>query len=216
MNIKEAGRYANFLNNLINELKYFKSDFIYKTVELHLKNKVNSTEEDEEIEVVTNNKLDCQLDSLVHLIFTLIEEKLQLALAIDQSKKTLFIDWKENGKFLSLDSAIEYNTKTRSFIESIKELTQYKSSESMKKGIGQKFNVEGNQVNYSYDIKVVKTINYDKDTVTKLYRKLLDKTDNISNAIDKAMLLDSVDFVPNYSLHDTTEDVIALYLSSRA
>jgi len=218
MNIKEAGRYANYLNTIINTLSYNLNDnnYLYQVVDTHLKNKANVDAADEDIEI-TIDKLDCSVVDLMFLLNSLIDEKMKLAMAIEEAKQSIKLDWIENGKNLTIDSAIEYNIKLHEFTARLKCITSCKNSEMLKTngGIGKKFNVEGNQVDYRYDIKTVKTINFDRNVVNDLYKKLLSKSDEISKQIDTAMVSDSITFEPIYSIHDSVEDVVLQYLSSK-
>lgn len=217
MNIKEAGRYANYLSNMISTLSSQLSmdANLYKTVEKHLRAKANPGAVDEELEVVNDNKLACTVNDLAYLVKSLIEEKNQLALAIEAGKNSIQLNWVENNVHLTIDSAVEYNKNLREFANRLKLISNCKNSELKKQGIDRKFNVEGNQVNYYYDVEIKKTIDFDRDIVVDLYKKILDKTDEISKQIDEALLKDVIAFEATYSLYDTTEDIITKYIASK-
>ena len=72
-------------------------------------------------------------------------------------------------------------------------------------------NNEGNQNKYYYTIEKTIKVDFDKKVVSNLDKKLLDKMDRISIAIEEFMLLNIVDFVPSLSLHATLEDIILQY-----
>lgn len=217
MNIKEAGRYAKYLSNLIFSLtiQLGIDANLYKTVENHLKSKANSEVEDETLDVINENKLACSVNDLSHLIKSLIEEKNQLALAIETGKNSIQLDWIEGNTKLTIDSAIEFNKNLRDFAAKLKSISNCKSSETKKTGKGKKFNVEGNQVDYYYDIEVIKTLDFDKNVVVDLYKKILEKTDIISKQIDASLNKDVIIFTPSYSVYDNVEDVIEQYIANK-
>jgi hypothetical protein len=217
MNIKEAGRYANYLNNMIFNLSMqLNMDAnLYKTVERHLRAKANPEAVDEELEISTDNKLACSVNDLAYLIKSLIDEKNKLALFIENGKNSIQLNWTEGNVHLTIDSAVEYNKNLREFASKLKQISNCKNSETKKQGTDRKFNVEGNQVNYYYDVEIKKTIDFDRDIVVDLYKKTLDKTDEISKQIDEAMLKDVIAFEATYSLYDTMEDVITKYMASK-
>ena len=115
MNIKEAGQYSNFLNTILNQAQVtsVRKEYMRKVEEKHLKNKSNPDAQDEVIEQVINNKLNIQSHDLTYLALSIIEEKMALSISIEEGKKKMFIDWKENGKALGLDNAIAYNKQLR-------------------------------------------------------------------------------------------------------
>lgn len=214
MNIKEAGHYSNFLNDVLrksySELFYEKN--LYKITEKHLKNKANPDAVDEEIDATPERKFNIKASDMAYFVTQVIDEKLALALAIDNAKRQIKLDWVEIGENLTLDAAIEYNKKLREFATSyLSSMINNKSTNSKITGADHKFNVEGNQVTYKYVIESIKEIDYDRDAVAKLYKKILTKTDDISTQIDKAMLIDSVEFTPRYDVHDTFEEIVNNY-----
>lgn len=218
LNIKEAGRYANFLQKNIDQLSdYLDSEtLIYNTKEEHLKSKVLKSETDEIRLIEEKSDLDISLEDTIYLINSLINKKMELSLAINKAKSDLWIDWVENDEKLPLDTAIEYNKNLRSFaIYTLESLTQNRSDEYVKDGIGYLINNEGNQSQYRYEIKVTKKINYDRNIVKNLHKKLLNKADGLSDAIDKSMLKKSVDFQTEYSVHDSLEDIVESFKNNK-
>lgn len=219
LNIKEAGRYANFLHRNIDLLKNFliNDTLIYNTREEHLKSKVLKNESDEIKLIEEKSDLNISLEDAVHLIDLLINKKMELSMAINNAKAETLVDWVENGEKLPLDTAIEYSKNLRSFaISPLEDLTLNRSEEYIKDGIGYLINNEGNQSQYRYEIKVIKKINYDRNIVKDLYKKTLNKADLLSAAIDKAMLKKSIDFEMEYNIHDSLEDLIESFKKLKA
>lgn len=211
LNIKEAGRYANFLQKNIDLLRnYLDSEtLIYDTKEEHFKNKVLKSEENETRLIEEKSDLDIGVEDTIYLINSLINTKMELSMAINKAKSIMLIDWVENSEKLPLDTAIEYNKNLRSFATySLEGLTQNRSEEYIKDGIGYLINNEGNQNQYHYEVKVVKKINYDRNIVKNLHKKILNKADLLSDAIDSIMLQKVIDFEMEYSIHDSLEDIV--------
>ena len=212
LNIKEACRYQNFLDSVINTLSGYirDTDNAIKITETHLKSKNNSDAEDEILDKTTERQFDCSVVDIAYLINNLIGEKCKLSNAIEHAKRGIVINV-DNQEF-TLDSALENAKRCRALSGNIKVLTNLKSRESKKSGSDYKFNVEGNQVRYVYDVEVVTTIDYDRNNIIKLYKKLVDKADKLSNKIELAMLQDVVDYEMIYDLHDSVEEIVEKYL----
>jgi len=212
LNIKEACRYQNFLDSVINTLSGYirDTDNAIKITEIHLKSKNNSDAEDEILDKTTERQFDCSVVDIAYLINNLIGEKCKLSNAIEHAKRGIVINV-DNQEF-TLDSALENAKRCRALSGNIKVLTNLKSRGSKKSGSDYKFNVEGNQVRYVYDVEVVTTIDYDRNNIIKLYKKLVDKADKLSNKIELAMLQDVVDYEMIYDLHDSVEEIVEKYL----
>lgn len=218
LNIKEAGRYANFLQKTIDRLSdYLDSEtLIYNTKEEHLKNKVLKSEENEVKLIEQKSDLDISVEDIIYLVNSLINKKMELSMAINKAKSTMVIDWVENSEKLPLDTAIEYSKNLRSFaLYSLEDLTRNRSDEYIRDGIGYLINNEGNQSQYHYEVKVLKKINYDRNIVKGLYKKTLNKADLLSDAIDNVMLQKVVDFEMEYSVHDSLEDIVESFKTKK-
>jgi hypothetical protein len=151
----------------------------------------------------------------VFLINQLVNEKLKLSQSIEDAKKDLFLDWKENNINLSLDSAVEFAKKSRDLANNLKCLVDLKASESKSTGVDFKFNVEGNQTQYKYPIEKKITIDFDRNIINDLYKKLLNKADIISTQIESGMLKEIVEYNPIYDIHDSIEDILNKYLTNK-
>lgn len=215
MNLKEAASYGAFLNNMIIKSQRLANSEIYcrKTTEYHNINKTNPDGVNEVINIEQQDKMDIKCHMLIDLSKKLIEEKLYLNMAIEKAKSKLFIDWKEDNKKLSLDNAISYNKQLRDLISSCDYLKNVKTVETKKMQYGYKFNVEGNQVPYQYEVITRQEIDFNKDAVLNLNKSLKEKTDRISILIDLAQTKDVIDFTPKFSKHDTIEEVVESFLN---
>lgn len=215
MNLKDAYRYSKFVDSLISTINrnfHYSANFI-KTVETHKKTLADANAVDEIVNVITEKTFDCDIKGLLKVINMLITEKAKLSISIDNAKSTAEVDWKEDGVFLSLDSAINVNKSYRDLAERLAMIKDVKNKNHVKSGIGYRINNEGNQTTYRYNIDTVDTIDFDREFVLEEYKKLLTKADKISSAIEEVMASDIVKFDPKFSLYDTDKDIIAKYAS---
>lgn len=74
-------------------------------------------------------------------------------------------------------------------------------------GTGYRFNNEGNQVAYRCDVKRVITIHFDRNKIRKLCGDLSRKSDEISTALDAALINAPVDYIAPFDVNDTFADV---------
>lgn len=217
LSVKESCRYQNFLDTTINTLSYYikNTDNAFKVKETHAKSKSNPDTQDEELDVTVERQYNCSVVDIAFLINQLVEEKLKLSNAIDSAKRESVIDYSVNNNFLTIDSAVEHAKKSRELAATLKTLVDLKSSETKKSGSDYKFNVEGNQVAYKYNIEVVKTIDFNRETANDLYKKLLNKADTLSTKIESAMLQENVKYTHVYDLHDSVNEIVEKYLANR-
>jgi len=219
LSLKESFRIMNNLDSTINSLSYYIKDTnnAVKVVEKHYKSKSNSDTTDEEIDMtVVRTYPNATIVDIVYLVKQLVEEKTKLSLAIEDAKKySIALDYKENDERLTLDSAVETAKKSRDLANTLKNLVDLKASETKKIGNSYKFNINGDQTVYKYDIEVVKTIDFDRTVVNDNYKRLLDKADTLSTQIESVMLKDVVNYTPKYSIHDSLTDIVDKYIASK-
>jgi hypothetical protein len=203
----------NHLETTISSLSYYVKDTnnAVKIIEKHYKSKSNTETTDEEIDVTTERAYsNATLVDIIYLLKQLVDEKTKLSLAIESAKKNLKLN-----SGLSVDSAVETAKKTRDLANVLKTLVDIKASETKKQGKAYKFNAEGNQMPYYYDINVVKTIDFDRNTVNENYKTLLATADKLSTEIEVAMLNDCVSFEPKYDIHDSVVDIVDKYVANK-
>lgn len=201
MILKEAYRYQNYLSNLISSAEGYlcKKDFITETTQTHNRKKVNPEAEDEVMVVKTSYNVDFTPMQLIEFINKALVEKQKLTNAIDTAKKNAEIN---------IDSSIEMNRVKQGYISVLSSMTKTKPSETISKGSGYKFNADGNQVAYYYDIDNVTTINFDRNDVRGILKKLQRETDDVSTKIDAIQATAEVDYEPVWDLSDSLEDIV--------
>ena len=188
---------TQLLNNALNILSY--NGNITTTKQRHLRKKSYSEAFDEEVIVKKLNEFPFTINQLIKFIDVLIYEMDKLTVAINDAKHF-------NGKYF--DAMIAINNKKRNILRRYEEMAQLKQSESVIKGIAEKFNEAGEQVNYKYDIEEVTTIDYDRNDIKKRVSRLRKELENTSDAIDEMQLTSMVDYDPIFDVGESIEDVI--------
>ncbi|MBE8949348.1 MAG: formate dehydrogenase [Quinella sp. 3Q1] len=206
MNLKEAFRAQNKIERLFEFVSGYLDDGknLISTTEKHLRSKAAEDQPDEKIDIVVDNKFPP--DKVIDFLILLIDEREKLARAIHAAKSSMQFD---------LDSAVDVNKKRHAAIEILRTLRNFKSSSSLEKnaGVGYVFNREGNQTTYRYDIERVKTIDFDRNRVRELIKKLQTKADKISNEIDAALISTVVDYEFPFDVNAGNLEVIEDFVS---
>jgi len=201
MNIKEAFRYQNFLDKLLSTTTDYLSydSNVTKTTQEHLRKKANPDAEDETLDVTKDREIDCSVNTLVDFCQSIITEKENLGKAIDVAKSDCGLD---------IDNSVAINKKKQDVARIFSRMSNIKAKEKIKEGTAYKFNVEGNQTIYNYDVKEVSVIDFDRNKVRAIAKKLLKESDEVSANLDKIMVDKEVKYTPEYDVNDTYEDVL--------
>jgi len=216
MNLKEACRYAKFLNDIINEIS---SEVAYgnmngkmlKITDNHYKSKSNKDAEDvlnEDVEL--DAVYDVELDVVINILEALILEKALLSNKIAKAKEELYIDHEENGEKLNIDTAIEMNKLLRQRLSGnvLDTIIRQKEKTEKRSGMDYMINIEGNQVSYRYEVERKTELTFDKKSIIKRNKELLTKADKISEMIDEANSQRIIDIEPKFSIHDTVDELV--------
>lgn len=200
MNLKESFRYQNFLDTMMRtaSASIQQRDHCLKVTKTHLRNKANSDATD----IVENVEDEAFFPNDVVIAFMswLVEEREKLTLAIGIAKSSIGFD---------IDSAIETNKFRQTVNSSIKGMLRFTPTKRIEQGRDYKFNVEGNQTPYIYEIEVVSEEAYDKVKSKTLMREMISKADEVSAAIDAAMINTKVRYDPLFDVNETFDDVMA-------
>ena len=207
MNLKEAFRYQNKLQDLMEEAKDILSvdRNVTKVENTHLRHKVNPDAEDETVtDMPTTEYADNITDIAVFLMF-LLGEREKLSAAIRGAKKGMAIDF---------DGEVSLNTKRQRIAETFRHMAEIRCSENTYSGAGTgyKFNAEGNQVSYRCDLKKVTTINFDRNKVRSYATGLSKKADQVSAELDKGMVNTEVGYEPPFDVNDTFAEVLQWHI----
>ena len=202
MNLKESYRYSKFLDTLLEEAYEFLHDksFITTTTEKHLRSKTYSEAQDETL-VVKKPDVDFDTNRLIDFVVEVLDERDRLLEAIALAKsKTEF----------NIDNAISMNKKKQSVARLFTKMAGIKSSESVSRGTGYRFNNEMNQVPYYYDIEKITEIDYNRNDVRNLAKKYFTQADEISSKIDAIEINTEVPFSCKWDVNDSFDNIVAV------
>lgn len=205
MNLKEAFRYQNKLDQyfeaIIDFLKY--NPNIVSTTKYHLRTKSNPEAIDETIIEINDDSLNYPIDLLVDFVVDIINEKEGVSNAIDNTKKSCSI---------YIDGAVSLNKKRQQLSYVLSKISAIKPQEVIKTGRDYKFNAEGNQVPYNYEIKETSVITFNQKRCKNISRELIKESDNISSEIDNIMINQDVNFTTRYDVNDSLEDALEKFV----
>lgn len=200
MNLKEAFRYQNFLDNLFQTalIRLTVKACSLSTVKKHLTSAVIPEKAD--FDEVVEPLYEYSADNLILLIDWLITEKEKLTKAIWEAKNALGFN---------IDAAIEANKFRQAAYRDTKAmLASCVASTSKEKGAGYKFNGEGNQVPYYYDVEVVTSTRYDEKSASEFASRIIKEADEASARIDEAMVTTKVNYEPAFNVNLSFEEVV--------
>lgn len=206
MNLKEAFHYQNFLNSLMNNvpMSIGRMGGALKITKKHLRSKVNPDASDTEEVIEPDNYIP--LEVCAKFMNTLIEAKQALSEAISNAKAGLDFD---------MDAAVEANKFRQSANNALKRaLNANKPYVRTEQGTDYKFNAEGNQTTYYYEVEVTAEEMFDKKNIKDTARRLITEANDVSAKIDMAMVNTTVDYVPVFDINESFEDIIAEFAES--
>ena len=204
MILKESFRMQNHLNALSAEAMYFMTNYenMLRIKEEHLKSRSNPKAEDETVEV---KKMTDMIPNMVIGLYTdVLKEKEKLSLAISSAKAKAEID---------MDSALAINKTKQDAVNRLKSIAYLQASDTVTTGKDYLINSEGNQTPYYYNIRTVKTIDFDRDSLKGIIKRLQRETDEVSAKIDLLNVTLEVDYEPKYEFDTTFEDAYEQYTS---
>lgn len=201
MNLKESYRYANYLDGLLSTAYTYlrNKGFVTTTVEEHLRKQSNPDVENETIEVQKPFDVEFLPNDVIDFVVKVIEEKEKLSDSIAKAKNTTDIN---------IDNAIAMNKKKQGFVSVLNGIADIKPSEKVVNGTGYKFNQEGNQVKYFYNVKQITSIDFDRKNIRNLIKKYAKETDDISTKLDLIEVTTNVEYDPLFNINDNFEECI--------
>lgn len=202
MNLKEAFRYQKFLEAQMHEARNFlgSRDNCLITTRNHQRSAVNPDAADV---IETDDELRegrPTADAVIKYLFDLLEEKRVVSEAIATAKRTIEFD---------VDAAIETNKCRQRVAESIRIMMRHTPKKGKELGMDYKFNAEGNQAVYRYNIETSSEFAYDAVDAKSKMKCVVAEADEISAKIEAALVNTQVVFDPKYSVNDTFDDIMA-------
>lgn len=209
MNLKEAFRYQNKLQRLMDEAGVILSRDrnVTKVENTALRHKVNPETEDETTLEMPDTEYAEQITQIAVFLMFLLDQRERLSRAIRAAKQSLDIDF---------DGEVSLNAKRQDIAAIFRHMGEIRCSENLYPGggVGYKFNAEGNQVSYRCDLKKVTTINFDRNKVRAFASGLNKKADQISAELDRQMVITEVSYEAPFDVNDTFAEVLQWHIDT--
>ena len=203
MNLKEAFRYQNKLQRLMDEAACIlrRDQNVVKVANTALLHKINPEAQDETTLELPETEYAGQITEIAVLLMFLLGERERLSAAIRAAKQRMDMDF---------DGEVSLNARRQEIAGILRHMGEIRSSENLYPGagVGYKYNAEGNQVSYRCDLKKVTTINFDRNKIRAFATGLNRKADQISTELDKRMVNTQVDYDAPFDVNDTFADVL--------
>lgn len=206
MNLKESFRYQNFLEGMMVEAgnNLANREHCLTTIKRHLRSKANQDAQDVEETVDVGEFY--KNDDVLSFMLLLVDEREKLTNAIGKAKASVGFD---------IDAAVETNKFRQSLASRAKAMLRFVASKRIEQGRDYKFNVEGNQTQYYYDIEVETSDAFDRDRAKDVVREIMSKADKVSAEIDAALINTQVEYEPLFNVNDSFDDVMEAFLTAR-
>lgn len=201
MNLKESYRYANYLDKLLSTAcRYLgNKDFITTTRQNHMRTKANSEAVDEIVELQKSYEVDFTPMNVVDFAVKVLAEKEKLANAIAIAKANTEIN---------IDNSIALNRIKQGFTSVLNNMANIKASETQSLGKDYKFDSNGEQKPYIYNVISTTTIDFDRNDIKALIKKFSKECDKVSSKLDVIEINTEIEFSPSWDLNDTFEDLV--------
>ena len=205
MNLKESFRYQKFLDSLMNSAarSIEREDHCMHVTKKHLMSAANPDAEDM-IEEVEPDVPFFKNDDVIWLMGMLVDEKQKLSIAIGKAKASAGFD---------IDAAIETNKFRQNLSYSIKGMLRRTGSKRMERGSGYKFNNDGVQAPYYYNVEVVSTEAFDRENAKEVMLDAITESDLVSAEIDAALINVKVDYIPPWNVNESFDDIMAAFMA---
>ncbi len=210
MNLKEAFRYQNRLQSLMEEARTILCEERNVTVQevTLLKKRVMSEAEDETRVEEAPSDYAGRINDVVGFLLWILSEHEKLTKAIRRTKNELRLD---------MDGEISLNKQRQEIAATLRGMNGIRSSERtvIGGGKGYRFNAEGNQVAYTCDLKKVTTINFDRRQVRSAIAELERRADAVSTEIDQCAINSNVDYITPFGVNEGFDEAFEAYLTKK-
>jgi len=209
MNLKEAFRFQNKLQSLMNEAQCIlgRDQNITVVKNTYLRHKVMAEVEDETTVDAPATEYSENITEVAVFLLHLLNEREKLSAAIHKAKVSLDLD-------SGLDGEVSLNGKRQEIAGLLRRMADLRASEVLVQngGTGYRFNNEGNQVSYRCDVKRVTSINFDRNKIRKMCVDLSKKSDEVSASLDAALVNTQVDYTVPFDVNDSFAEIFEAFL----
>lgn len=211
MVLKEAFRYQNYLDTILNNVMYYleSESNVMEIIEDHQRTKAWTEATDEKKSNVEDRKIQIPVDTIIAFAIDVYKEKEALSKKINSAKL-------QHCSTMDLD--IFLNKTRQQILCTLKRMNSNRDKKYVKHGAGSGycFNSEGNQVMYRYDIAYDSKASFKRKEVKKIISDLFGESNKVSNTIDYWRTTIPVDHVPKYDGESSMEELLEEYASEKA
>ena len=210
MNLKEAFRFQNKLQSLMDEAEMLLEDdrniTEIKVTALH-KKVMPEKENETTVEVAPSEYAD-RINDVAAFLLDLLSEREKLSRAIRAAKSQQPVD---------MDSEVSLNGKRQAIAAVFRHMVDLRNSEQLLAGgaTGYRFNADGNQISYRCDAKRVVTINYDRNQIRAALKRLSEKADAVSAELDRCLINSEVAYEAPFDVNDSFAAIFNDRMGSR-
>ena len=209
MNLKEAFRYQNKLQLLMNEASSILSNDKNVTVteSTHLRNRVLPEAENETTIEIPESEFSEQINDIMDFLIFLLSEREKLSKSIRETKKSLKIDF---------DGEVSLNSKRQEIAKLFKHMSEIRASELTlpNAGTGYCFNAEGNQTTFRCPLKKVTTINFSRGKVRAFATELNQKSDAVSTTLDQCLVNTEVEYEQPFDVNSSFTEALEWFCTA--
>lgn len=182
MNLKESFRYQKFLDGLMRSAVSNLQNPYHSLKTTKVHLRHAVNPEAEDMTEVVEDGEFVPNDTVLAFMAHLIDEREKLSIAISKAKQGIGFD---------TDAAIETNKFRQMLNGAVRQMLRH---------VGTK------------RVEITTTENYDKDAAKKLMRETIAKADEVSAAVDAAMINTVVGYEPPYDVNETFDDVLDTFV----
>ena len=210
MNMKEAFRYLNHLDRLAQDTKVYllNKENCTLVTQTHRKSKVNTEAQDEVLtteEIRDNWNMHKDIMQVADFFIDLIREKQELSLLVARIKAE---------QEFRMDAELSANKLRQEVAGTLQMVTRCnRPTRRITRGSAYKFNAEGNQVSYYYDIEESTEPAFDAKELKEKARILQEKADAVSAEADAFLVNTDVPFEPKYGVTDEFDEAFERFIS---
>lgn len=202
MNLKESFRYQNHLSTLLSAARIYigsKEEQLIVT-QSHMRSESYELGKDEDVRVNIPGVTYVDLDKLIVLVKEILDEKKKVSTLIAKAKAEADFD---------IDGELALNKLRRELSYAAESAVKAKTYEKTLKGTAYKFNAEGNETPYSYNIKETASLSFEVKAMREFNKALLAESDAASTKAEKFLIDTELDFEPVFDINMDLDEIIA-------
>lgn len=204
MNLKDAFRYQKFLNKLSEDAicSITSRENCLRTTKTHKRSLVKPDAEDY-VETIDNEN-PFTVDDLIAFMKELSIEKEYLTCQINIAKSSCDFD---------IDSLVESNKINQNLCKAIKTALSIIPFSYTEKAKDYKFDINGIQIPYCYDVEIDGTRIFDGDKAKAIMKNAIANCEEKSKVIERMMINTEVNYSATYDVNDDFDDIVVNFIN---